>query len=110
MKFLTNEVLNRRNLPFLSHNSEVHANDNLRVRRLEESPTSAPTEGAVILEVTLNDPPVSAKDSRSSNSTAPFEEITMHIYKESAAHEEDNGKVPLSRLLYAGSQMMNPNL
>jgi hypothetical protein len=57
-----------------------------------EAGKAAPPEGAVILEVALNDPPISIKDSRSSNSTAPFKEITMHIYKESAAHEEDNGK------------------
>ena len=85
MKFLTAAT----SLFILTHNSEVHATNNLRVRQ------GAPPEGAVILEVTLNDPPVSAKDSRSSNNnTTPFKDITAHIYKESgAAHEEeDNGK------------------
>jgi V8-like Glu-specific endopeptidase len=88
MKFLTAATA----LFFLTHNLEVHANDSLRGRGLEGS-KAAPPEGAVILEVTLNDPPVSLKDSRSSNNTAPFKDITVHIYKESAAqHEEDNGK------------------
>jgi V8-like Glu-specific endopeptidase len=92
MKFLTAAT----SLFFLTHNLEVHANDNLRVRRFEESKAAAvPSEGAVILEVTLNDPPVSSKDSRSfNNNTTPFKDITAHIYKESAAahEEEDNGK------------------
>jgi V8-like Glu-specific endopeptidase len=78
---------------FTTHNSEqVHANASLRVRRREVQASKAaapPAEGAVILEVALNDPRVvSVKDSRSSNNT-----VTEHIYKESAApHAEDNGK------------------